>query len=486
MDLSIVANLTDRLGSLPWSGRSSPPDIMVSSSSASSSGSGSADGPAAASAAAAAASSLLNRRSSTPLLLLLLLLAAYATLCRTLRFRRQRALRREMGFPPETSGDREKEKAALAGMSNDQAQRIIRCIAAYEMPAFHLLALQFGLFKTYGVESISKLLLGTGNLTAKDSRSLKRYEDTAALIGEFMINPPTSERALRGIARMNFLHQKYVDAGQISNEDLLYVLSVFVTEPIRFARLYEWRELNEMEVCAYGVFWKALGDAMGIRYGGSGLLARAGAWRDGTEFAADITAWAKEYEVRKMRPSRISHRPARALIPMITYWAPRWAKPLAEEVVCVLMGDRVREAFMLPEPGIGAAALVFPALWVRRFVLRHLALPRLGELRRLGDEDGAEADGEKVSGGDRHYHTRHAYGNFPYYVRPTLWNRWGPRAWAVWLLGGSLPGDDPAEHMPQGYRFADLGPRDRMGQGLDEMDEDVGRMAASGRGGCPF
>jgi len=163
------------------------------------------------------------------------------------------------------------------------------------------------------------------------------------MIGEFMINAPNSERAMNAIARMNFLHSKYREEGTISNEDLLYTLSVFVIEPPRFARLYEWRAMNEMEYCAYGVFWKAVGDAMGIQY--KGLLTHD-TWRDGIEFADDITAWAKKYEADMMKPSVIANKPARALIPIITYWIPWFATSFAEEVVCILMGDRVREAFM--------------------------------------------------------------------------------------------------------------------------------------------
>ncbi|KAI8623200.1 hypothetical protein F5Y19DRAFT_391394 [Xylariaceae sp. FL1651] len=390
----------------------------------------------------------------------------YVALCRMLRFRGEKNLRRRMGYP-EGCG-----REALARMTNDEAQQIIKYLAAYEFPEFHLMALQFGLFKTYGVESISRLLLATRNLT-DPIKSLKRYEDTAAMIGEFMINPPTSERAIRAIARMNFLHSKYREEGTISNEDLLYTLSVFVIEPPRFARLYEWRALNEMEYCAYGVFWKAVGDAMGIEY--KGLLAHD-SWLDGIEWADDITAWAKAYEADVMKPSVVANKPARALIPMITYWVPWFAKPFSEEAVCVLMGDRVREAFMLPEPGIVAGATVYSLLLFRRLLLRYLTLPRIYEVHRLGDADPKTG----------RMHSRFAYGNYPYYIKPTVWNRWGPKAWAIWLYGGKLPGDNPEEHMPQGYLWSDLGPKNRMGLGAEEMEVDVQRMKTTGRGGCPF
>ncbi|KAI1810134.1 hypothetical protein GGS20DRAFT_568806 [Poronia punctata] len=390
----------------------------------------------------------------------------YVALCRALRYRGEKKLRRRMGFPEGCS------REALASMTNQQAQQIIKYLAAYEFPEFHLLALQFGLFKTYGVESISRLLLATRNLT-DPVKSLKRYEDTAAIIGEFMINPPNSERAMSAIARMNFLHSKYREEGTISNEDLLYTLSVFVIEPPRFARLYEWRAMNEMEYCAYGVFWKAVGDAMGIEY--KGLLAHE-TWRDGIEWADDITAWAKKYEADNMKPSVVANKPAKALIPIITYWIPSFAVPFAQEAVCVLMGDRVREAFMLPEPSVAAGAVVYPALLLRRWYLRYLSLPRLTEVRRLGRTDPKTG----------RMHTRFPYGNHPFYIEPTIWNRWGPKAWAIWLYGGKLPGDDPEEFMPQGYHWTDLGPKNRMGLGVEEMEADVKRMKASGRGGCPF
>lgn len=40
--------------------------------------------------------------------------------------------------------------------------------------------------------------------------------------------------------------------------------------------------------------------------------------------------------------------------------------------------------------------------------------------------------------------------------------------------------------MARGYRFEDLGPRNRMGKGVEEMQKDFERMKAKGMGGCPF
>jgi hypothetical protein len=67
---------------------------------------------------------------------------------------------------------------------------------------------------------------------------------------------------------MNYLHKPYIGSGRISNQDLLYTLSVFVTEPIAWIDRFEWRTVAEHEVCTLGTFWKSVGDAMGIKYRG--------------------------------------------------------------------------------------------------------------------------------------------------------------------------------------------------------------------------
>lgn len=174
--------------------------------------------------------------------------------------------------------------------------------------------------------------------------SPKRYEDTTCIFSEFSMNAPTSERATAAIARMNYLHSSFKAAGQISNADFLYTLSVCVTEPVRFMRLYEWRPLNEMEVNAIGSFWKTLGDAMDIEY--KGYLRRAGEWRDGVEFAEDITEWAAQYERDAMRPAETNRAMGGELMRLLTYHVPGFLQPFVEEVLTVLMGDRLRDAFL--------------------------------------------------------------------------------------------------------------------------------------------
>lgn len=141
---------------------------------------------------------------------------------------------------------------------------------------------------------------------------------------------------------MNILHDKYKKAGKISNADFLYTLSVCVTEPIKFINAYEWRQLNELEVNAIGTFWKSIGDAMDIQY--EGYLSK-NSWRDGIEWVEDIAAWAKSYELEAMKPALTNKEPAKALVDMLIWHVPNFAKGFAFECLTVLMGDRVRDAF---------------------------------------------------------------------------------------------------------------------------------------------
>ncbi|KAK1585226.1 uncharacterized protein LY79DRAFT_273977 [Colletotrichum navitas] len=388
------------------------------------------------------------------------LIAGWIALCAFLRFRRITNLRSQMGFT---------DRRSLARMTNDQAHLILKNIIDLEFPKMYILSLQFAIFKTYGFESMSRLIVATKNL-ADPANAKKRYEDTTILFGEFSLNPPTSDRALKAISRMNYLHSRYVAAGQISNADFLYTLSVCITEPIRFMRLYEWRALTDMEVCAIGTHWKSIGDAMGIQY--KGFLSQE-SWADGIEFVDDITPWAARYEVDAMKPSKLNFQASSQLVEMMLFHVPNFAQPFAREVLYVLMGDRVRAAFCFPEPGIVAALAAYAALVTRRFIVRRLMLPRLTPLVYFSSPD-------PNTGRILH----HDYLVHPYYNPATFWNRWGPIGLVTRLLGGTVPGPD--KMMPQGFLFEDIGPQEKMGKGSAEMAQGVEALKGRGRDACPF
>ncbi len=74
----------------------------------------------------------------------------------------------------------------------------------------------------------------------------------------------------------------------------------------------------------------------------------------------------------------------------------------------------------------------------------------------------------------------------PFYVKPTLINRWGFQAWITWLRGLPLPGDDGDTYYPKGYLIADVGPKAFEGKGGDYFQKTVERLEKERTGQCPF
>ena len=232
-------------------------------------------------------------------------------------------------------------------MTNEDAYLIQQGIGELEFPFTFEKSLQFALFRTYGIPSISKLLVQTSQFSEKSTAS-KRYADTTLLIAEFLGYHPTSARSIEAIGRMNYIHSQYQKSGKILDDDLLYTLALFAGEPGRWIDQYEWRKLEDFEKCAIGTFWKAIGDAMGIGYqkmrkGGDG-----GSWRDGLDWLEDLTEWSAEYEKRCMLPDYNNQRTADQTVAILLYGMPGFLKPYGKKVVSALMDDRLRTAMMYP------------------------------------------------------------------------------------------------------------------------------------------
>ena len=119
-------------------------------------------------------------------------------------------------------------------------------------------ALEFALFRTFSVPSISGLLADTGEFT---HRPRKRYDDTELILFEILEHGMNSLRGKRAIRRMNSMHGRF----QISNEEFLYVLSTFIFEPIRWLEKYAYRPMTEIE--KQGVFrnYLELGRRMNLK-----------------------------------------------------------------------------------------------------------------------------------------------------------------------------------------------------------------------------
>ncbi|QUQ66420.1 hypothetical protein JJ691_41480 [Kutzneria sp. CA-103260] len=137
-------------------------------------------------------------------------------------------------------------------------QEIYRLSAGFEFPWDYQRSLEFALFRTYCVPSISRLLAATQEF---EKRPQRRYDDTALLIAEMMEHGYDSPRGKSALRSVNRAHGRY----RITNEDMLYVLSTFVYEPVRWLDRFGWRRLSDHERLAAFHFYRAVGARMAIR-----------------------------------------------------------------------------------------------------------------------------------------------------------------------------------------------------------------------------
>lgn len=135
---------------------------------------------------------------------------------------------------------------------------ILRISAGLDFPWDYVRALEFALFRTYCVPSISRLLSETGEFKR---RPQKRYDDTALLMGELLEHGYDSERGRTALRAVNRMHGQH----SISNDDMVYVLSTFIYDPIAWIASYGWRPLSSHERMAAFHYYRAVGTRMGIR-----------------------------------------------------------------------------------------------------------------------------------------------------------------------------------------------------------------------------
>jgi len=110
----------------------------------------------------------------------------------------------------------------------------------------------------------------------------------------------------------------------------------------RWIGKYEWRSLNDMEICAIATFWKSMGDAMDINYEPLGRTK----WTSGLEFYADLKSWAEQYEKDYMVPAQTNKKTADELVPLLLFFVPEVARGAAKNVIGVLMTARLRKSMM--------------------------------------------------------------------------------------------------------------------------------------------
>lgn len=125
---------------------------------------------------------------------------------------------------------------------------------------------------------------------------------------------------------------------------MLYTLSLFVREPIRWINSYEWRTLTDLEKCALGIFVKNMGDGMLIEY--DNLPSSKTGFRDGIQWANEILEWSEKYEADYMIADKYNHLTANETTAILIAGLPNFLKPYGRQAVSAMMDTRLRSAMM--------------------------------------------------------------------------------------------------------------------------------------------
>ena len=248
-------------------------------------------------------------------------------------------------------GDRYGWRDRNAGLSAEtDHEQISRTISQLEFPWDVQQALSFALFRTYAVPSIGRLLAETDEFV---EATQKRHDDTALVLDAVLRDGMESPDGRSAVRRMNQMHGSY----DISNADMVYVLSTFVVMPVRWIARYGWRDLTPHEVVASVTYYQRLGRLMGIA--------------DVPADFAGFEAFLEDYEVREFAFDEGGRAVADATLELFTTFYPRPLRPAMRVFAVALMDEHLRRAFRYDDP---------PA-WVVR--LAHTSLTARGRLVRL-------------------------------------------------------------------------------------------------------
>ncbi|MFI6225978.1 oxygenase MpaB family protein [Micromonospora echinospora] len=226
---------------------------------------------------------------------------------------------------------------------------IYRISVGYEFPFDYQRALELALLRTYCVPSISALLDATGEFRL---RAQRRYDDTALLMAEMAEHGYDSPRGRQALRVVNRAHRRYA----ISNDDMRYVLSTFVYEPVDWLDRFGWRRLHEHERLAAFHYYRAVGARMDVR----DVPDDYDAFRD----------FKRDYERASFRFAPTSQRIGTYTLDLFGSWYPMPLRRAARLGVLALLPAEVRAAFGFPAAPRWLSAVVEGGLRSRAAVVR--------------------------------------------------------------------------------------------------------------------
>jgi len=121
----------------------------------------------------------------------------------------------------------------------------------------------------------------------------------------------------------------------LANDDMLYVLTTFVSEPARVIDRYGRRPLRPVEREAACVFWRELGRRIGIH--------------DIPDDFAAMVRFARDYEATHRHPADSNRLVAEGALTALARLLPAPLSDVGRSAVCALLDPPVRRACGLPD-----------------------------------------------------------------------------------------------------------------------------------------
>ena len=377
----------------------------------------------------------------------LLLVIVYLILVRILRFRAVRKI--------------EEKYACYVRdpylMDYKTAHEIMKLSMLCDMPFGFGFGTQWALLKTFAVSSGTPLLVKTRQLTT-ETKIAKRAADTGAILSEFLIGSVDSDRGLKALSKLNWIHRRY--GNRITNDEMIHTLAMFVLEPQRWIDRYEWRPMTNLEKNASYIYWKEIGNRMGIK--------------DIPATLKDCEKWTCEFEKSNIYYCESNRICAECTIDMLLKNVPKFMHSFVRGVSASFLEEHVRIALGMSSPPPWIANLVWLFFSARGWAIQNLFLPRWRPLDMRAEQSS-----------DGRFHSK-SIGPEPWYIKDTMWNRW--KTW--WATQGRLvPGP---QFKSNGYLPEELGPAEfeklSRNSVLNEAElmKEYAEKGGAAAVGCPF
>ncbi|KAL7008437.1 hypothetical protein EMMF5_002166 [Cystobasidiomycetes sp. EMM_F5] len=279
----------------------------------------------------------------------------------------------------------------------------------------------------------------------------RRAEDTATAVGELLYGDIDKERGSIALARVNWLHSRY--GSLITQDDLKYTLSLFVSEPFDMNEQFEWRSFTHLEKQARFVFWREVGARMGIT--------------NLPQTLAELRAWSNSYSEKKSIYAPSNEQVGDATFAVLLDPVPSFLKRFAKQAALTLIDDHTRTAFGWQRPPRLLSLVVPKLLALKGIVSGYLLFPRI-------TPPGFLQTTEKINEKGHHVVTRKGFLFQPWYVVAGCS--------AIGEFGYGKPGQGFHE---EGFVSEQLGPERLRHQGVDVTVSRASEMRGQAAK-CPF